>query len=134
MRSPAGVRLSAALSQRLKQAAEREGIDASEFMRRAISERIERILGEPSALHVLGEFVGILGTLERVAAPRSPVVTRSSETYADALFDDHQRQVAGLGKRRWARLSSAQRAAAIAAGSAALERREQERARQAASE
>src|SRR5437660_11503295 len=57
-RPPFSRRLDAVRLRRLDQAAEREGIRPSEFVRRALDERIERVLGEPSALDYLGDYVG----------------------------------------------------------------------------
>jgi ribosomal-protein-alanine N-acetyltransferase len=75
---------------RLEQAAEREGIRPSEFARRAIDERVERVLGEPSALDYLGDYVGavpgaIAEILDESAPPNDEFTAALLDDFADSL-------------------------------------------------
>ncbi len=95
-RPPFSLRLDSVRLRRLDQAAEREGIRPSEFVRRALDERIERVLGEPSALDYLGDYVGAVpGALAEILDDRVP----PKDDFTAALLDDYMRQLAGRGKR-----------------------------------
>src|SRR5579859_464298 len=88
--------------------------EPSEFARRAIDERVERVLGEPSALDYLGDYVGALpGAIAEVLDES----VRPGDEFTAALVDDYQRQLAGLGKREWRKLDADQKSAALAARS-----------------
>jgi hypothetical protein len=114
-RPPFSIRLDAVRLRRLDQASAREGIRPSEFVRRALDERIERVLGEPSALDYLSEYVGAApGTISEILDERAP----AKDDFAAALLDDYKRQLAGRGKREWRSLNAAQKAAALAAARA----------------
>ncbi len=111
-RPPYSLRLDAVRLRRLDQAAEREGIRPSEFVRRALDERIERVLGEPSALDYLADYVGSApGAIAEILDERVP----PKNDFTAALLDDYLRQLAGHGKREWRSLDAAQKAAAGAA-------------------
>jgi Ribbon-helix-helix protein, copG family len=97
--APQSVRLDPFLHKRLEQAAAREGITPSAFIRRAIEERAERILGEPSALDWLGEYVGSLTDVPRVE-PRD-TGKREDDDFAAFLEADLERQRAGLSRKDW---------------------------------
>jgi hypothetical protein len=112
---PFSLRLDAGRLRRLDQAAEREGIRPSEFVRRALDERIERVLGEPSALDYLGDYVGAAsGTISEILNEPTP----HEDDFGAALVDDYKRQLAGRSKRDWRSLNDAQKAAALAAARA----------------
>ena len=111
-RPPFSLRLDSVRLRRLDQAAEREGIRPSEFVRRALDERIERVLGEPSALDYLGDYVGAVpGAIAEILDERVP----PKDDFTAALLDDYMRQQAGRGKREWRLLDEAHKAAAFAA-------------------
>jgi len=111
-RPPFSLRLDSVRLRRLDQAAEREGIRPSEFVRRALDERIERVLGEPSALDYLGDYVGAVpGALAEILDERVP----PKDDFTAALLDDYMRQLAGRGKREWRLLDAAHKADALAA-------------------
>jgi hypothetical protein len=111
-RAPFSLRLDSVRLRRLDQAAEREGIRPSEFVRRALDERIERVLGEPSALDYLGDYVGAApGAIAEILDERVP----PKDDFTAALLDDYTRQLAGRSKREWRLLDPAGRAAALAA-------------------
>ena len=111
-RPPFSLRLDVVRLRRLDQAAKREGIRPSEFVRRAIDERVERVLGEPSALDYLGDYVGAApGVLAEILDKSEP----PEDEVTAALLDDYRRQLAGFGKREWHRLRSDQKSAAVAA-------------------
>jgi hypothetical protein len=115
-RPPFSLRLDAGRLRRLDQAAEREGIRPSEFIRRALDERIERVLGEPSALDYFGDYVGAApGTISEILDEPAP----PEDDFGAALLDDYKRQLAGRGKREWRLLNAAQKVAALAAARAA---------------
>jgi hypothetical protein len=115
-RPPFSLRLDAGRLRRLDQAAEREGIRPSEFVRRALDERIERVLGEPSALDYLGDYVGAApGAISEILDEPAP----PEDDLGAMLLDDYKRQLAGRGKREWQSLNAAQKAAALAAARAA---------------
>jgi hypothetical protein len=111
-RPPFSLRLDSVRLRRLDQAAEREGIRPSEFVRRALDERIERVLGEPSALDYLGDYVGAVpGAIAEILDERVP----PKDDFTAALLDDYKRQLAGRGKREWRLLDAARKADALAA-------------------
>jgi len=111
-RPPFSLRLDSVRVRRLGQAAEREGIRPSEFVRRALDERIERVLGEPSALDYLGDYVGAVpGAIAEILDERVP----PKDDLTAALLDDYMRQRAGRGKREWRLLDEAHKAEALAA-------------------
>ncbi len=111
-RPPFSLRLDSVRLRRLDQAAEREGIRPSEFVRRALDERIERVLGEPSALDYLGDYVGAVpGAIAEILDERVP----PKDDFTAALLDDYMRQLAGRGKREWRLLDATHKADAVAA-------------------
>jgi len=114
-RPPFSLRLDAGRLCRLDQAAERERIRRSEFVRRAPDERIERVLGEPSALDYLSDYIGAApGTIGEILDER----TTPEDDFGAALVDDYKRQLAGRGKREWRLLNPVQKAAALEAARA----------------
>ena len=114
-RPPFSLRLDAVRLRRLDQAAEREGIRPSEFVRRALDERIERVLGEPSALDYLGDYVGAApGAIGEILDER----TTPEDDFGAGLVDDYKRQLVGRGKREWRLLNPEQKAAALEAARA----------------
>ena len=111
-RPPFSLRLDSVRLRRLDQAAEREGIRPSEFVRRALDERIERVLGEPSALDYLGNYVSpVPGALAEILDERVP----PKDGFTAALLDDYMRQLADRGKGEWRSLDAAHKADALAA-------------------
>jgi hypothetical protein len=70
--------------------------------------------GTPLALEALGDYVGARPGLvsDLLDHPPDP----KTDPVGAALVDDHQRQVAGYGKRQWRGLTPEQKAAAAAAG------------------
>ena len=76
-------RLTPELEQRLQQAAAREGVSASVFIRRAVQERCDAVLGR-SLLEWLGDGVGAFegGRLD---------TTRTGQAFADMLVEKHYR-------------------------------------------
>ena len=111
-RPPFSLRLDSVRLRRLDQAAEREGVRPSEFVRRALDERIQRVLGEPSALDYLGDYVGAVpGALAEILDERVP----PKDDFTAALLDDYLRQLAGRRKREWRLLDAAHKADALAA-------------------
>jgi hypothetical protein len=109
---PFSVRLDPVRLRRLDQAAKREGVRPSEFARRAIDERVERVMGEPSALEYLGDYVGAVpGAIAEILDESVP----AQDELSAALVDDYMRQLSGLGKREWRGLDAEHKAAAVAA-------------------
>jgi predicted transcriptional regulator len=76
-------RLDAALERRLQEAAAREGVSASVFIRHAVEERCDVVLGR-SLLDDLGDSVGAFesGRLD---------TTRTSQAFADFLAEKYHR-------------------------------------------
>lgn len=88
------VRFDKVLDERVQRAAEREGITVSEFVRRAVGERAETVLGQPTVLEAWADYIGSLGS---DGDEPTDYAARHKEIWGRYVAEKHARQA---GRRR----------------------------------
>lgn len=79
------VRLDKHLDERVRQAAAAENVSVSEFLRRAVAERADRMLsGQPSER--MADFIG------QVQGDGTDSASRASEIWGDSVVERHRRR------------------------------------------
>ena len=90
---PRSFRIDPALERRLCQVAEREGVPVSAVVREAIEKHCDAVLGKPSLLEEMADYIGAFeGTGEDLSS-------RTGEAFADLLMEKYRRQTGGEDAR-----------------------------------
>jgi hypothetical protein len=87
------VRLSAVLEDKLRRAAGAAHLSESDFIREAISERCDRVLGT-SLYEQIKPFIGVASRIREVDT------RRSDDILEELIGEEHDRQVAEWERRR----------------------------------